>query len=356
MENKQKITTPEHVVYFDYLRIAAIIAIVFLHSSSQNWYTTDITSPYWQAFNVFDSLTRWGVPIFIMISGALFLNKEQPLKKIYRKNIIRILLLIFVWTLIYALWQFFANNSSLSEEFIISSIIGPNYLWFLYMLIGLYIITPLLRKIVIHKKLLNYFLLLSLFFAFLIPQLIAIINLKFGTIGTILEDKVEKTNFFFTLGYSGYFALGYYLNKYPIKKNTKIAIYLTGAMSAILTIILTSRLSNLTGKANPLFYNFLTINVAATSIAIFVFFKNHIKSKLSTFQKRKTIQLLSRCSLGVYLIHIIVLESLDKIFGLNSFSFNPILAVPLLSLLVLLISYPISIVLYKIPIIGNRIV
>lgn len=87
MTNKNKANSPttKHIVYFDYLRITAIIAIVVLHSASQNWYAADITSPTWNAFNIYDSLMRWGVPVFVMISGALFLSKEQPIKKIYKK-------------------------------------------------------------------------------------------------------------------------------------------------------------------------------------------------------------------------------------------------------------------------------
>ena len=65
----------ERIIYFDYLRVLATMAVIFLHVAAQNWYNTDINTLNWHVFNIYDSIVRWGVPIFIMISGALFLEK-----------------------------------------------------------------------------------------------------------------------------------------------------------------------------------------------------------------------------------------------------------------------------------------
>lgn len=73
------------VIYFDYLRIISVFAVIVLHISGQNWNGTDVSSFEWNVFNAFDSLTRWCVPVFVMISGALFLDKEQPLKSFSKK-------------------------------------------------------------------------------------------------------------------------------------------------------------------------------------------------------------------------------------------------------------------------------
>ncbi len=73
----------DRTVYFDYLRVVAILAVVFLHVSDSNWYTTDVNGLQWQTFNFFNGITRWGVPVFVMISGSLFLNREVSLKRMY---------------------------------------------------------------------------------------------------------------------------------------------------------------------------------------------------------------------------------------------------------------------------------
>ena len=50
--------------YLDCLRVVAIISVIIIHVSAQNWYTTDVSSFAWQFFNLTDSLVRWAVPLF----------------------------------------------------------------------------------------------------------------------------------------------------------------------------------------------------------------------------------------------------------------------------------------------------
>ena len=70
-------------VYCDYLRLVATFAVVFIHVAASNWSNVDVNGMQWQVFNIYDSLVRWGVPIFVMISGALFLNRDVPIQNIY---------------------------------------------------------------------------------------------------------------------------------------------------------------------------------------------------------------------------------------------------------------------------------
>ena len=84
-------TDQNRAYYLDVLRIIATLAVIMLHVSAQNWDTVDVHSFAWHVFNFFDSLVRWAVPVFIMISGAVFLDNDRPLsiQKLYRKNILR---------------------------------------------------------------------------------------------------------------------------------------------------------------------------------------------------------------------------------------------------------------------------
>ena len=66
-------TGSQRVACYDVLRVAATFAVVALHLSAQHWADTDIYSTAWQAFNLYDSLVRWTVPVFVMISGVFFL-------------------------------------------------------------------------------------------------------------------------------------------------------------------------------------------------------------------------------------------------------------------------------------------
>ena len=104
----------QRIVYFDYLRIIAIFAVVVLHFAAQNWDNIDVSSFEWQVFNLYDAVAAWGVPVFVMISGALFLGKELTLKKLYGKYILRIVTAFFFWSVLYALWSnFFLQHNHL---------------------------------------------------------------------------------------------------------------------------------------------------------------------------------------------------------------------------------------------------
>ena len=202
----------------------------------------------------------------------------------------------------------------------------------------------------------KYFLVLAFVFAILIPQVTQIIALKSELIFEIINYKLDMMRLFMVLGFVWYFVLGYYLHNAKINKKIEIIIYIMGIIGGIFTIIASALLSNIDGVANALFYNNLTINVTLMSVAVFVFFKKHVTIKKPTKKKKERLELISRCSLGVYLVHMIVLDSFNLVIGFNSLSFNPIISVPILALATLGISYLIAIVLYKIPQIGKWIV
>ena len=91
-------TGSQRVACYDVLRFAATFAVVALHLSAQHWADTDIYSTAWQAFNLYDSLVRWTVPVFVMISGVFFLAGTQSLRQILRKNVLRIVTAFVFWT------------------------------------------------------------------------------------------------------------------------------------------------------------------------------------------------------------------------------------------------------------------
>ena len=62
------------VEYFGVLRVVAILAVLVLHTAAKQWYVLPVDSAGWQTLNVFDSAARFCVPIFFMVSGALFLD------------------------------------------------------------------------------------------------------------------------------------------------------------------------------------------------------------------------------------------------------------------------------------------
>lgn len=351
MENKMKYET-----YFDYLRIVAIFCVIGIHVVSSMWSSLDVKSTSWQILNIFDSIFRFCVPVFVMISGALFLNKDKniSIKKIYSKNILRLLISLIFWGIFYAIFRnlilYNKNDSNLIKYIINDFFKSYGHLWFLTMLIGLYISIPILRKICEDKKIEEYFLILSFIFTFIFPFILKIPGLSFYFQNSIFAFTVPIVS-----GYSGYFILGHYLNTYEISKTNEKIIYLLGFISVIFTIASTSLFSIYKGSPLETFYGYLLINTALVAIAIFILFKNHIsKIKLSNKSSNR-LKKLSKLTFGIYLIHqiFIILATTYNIF--NS-SITSAFLTPVYTLIIFILSLLCSYLISKIPFINKYII
>lgn len=144
-------TQPQRIAYFDVLRILATFAVIVLHLSAQHWADTDVYSRAWQAFNLYDSAVRWAVPVFVMISGALFLSGSQSIGHILKKNVSRLVTAFIFWSALYAV--FMVNFEGCPTNLILQQFLNGHYhMWFLFMIVGLYLIVPFLRPIVRVKS------------------------------------------------------------------------------------------------------------------------------------------------------------------------------------------------------------
>ena len=128
-------STRRRVIYFDILRIVAIFFVVFVHLAAQHWADVDVSSRAWFAFNLYCTTGKWSVPIFVMISGALFLGRDVSISSILKKNVARIATVFLFWSGCYALIDLVFRHAPLSV--VLSQFITGHYhLWFLYMIVG----------------------------------------------------------------------------------------------------------------------------------------------------------------------------------------------------------------------------
>lgn len=344
--------TENRTPYFDYLRVFASFAIMILHISSYNWYRLDVNSFEWQVLNFFDSIVRWGVPVFVMISGALFLDREIPVKKIYSKYIFRMVTAFVAWAIVY---MYFLDGS-IAEK--ISLLIqGQYHMWFIFMIIGLYMCIPIIKLVTQDVKRMQYYLLLAFVFAFLIPQMVMLVD-DFG--GEVVAQRmaeisadVSNMNMQLVLGYASYFVLGYYLHKTDLNKKRRTIIYLCGILGFAATIGLTLIVALNTQQVCLKYYDNFTVNVLFESIAVFTWFKYR---KCRFLQLYPFIVKLSQYSFGAYLVHVLIIEQLNVYFGLNTLSFNTILAVLFIGIVVFVISFLISAIINHIPVVKKYVV
>lgn len=353
-------TQKNRIYYLDFLRITSIFSVIVLHTAAYNIEHVEPGSFDWMVFNCYDGLVRWSVPVLVMISGTLFLseNKQVTLSSLHSKYIRRIVTAFFFWSTIYAYVDIKCGNNDISS-FVITIFKGHYHLWFLFMLIGLYLIIPLLRQITSSQLYIRYFLVLSVIFTFVLPTAIDV--LKYGhsvfnvelaySLKDIVESILSDMKFYFTLGYVAYFVGGYYLNKIEICRKIEFIIYACGITGYILTIFASLIVTSHYGSHHD-FYGNNQIGVMFEALAVFTFGKCRISKWFYNCKRLHILDYLSNASFGIYLVHALVLEQFARIVFDTTF-INPILSVPIIAVIVLLISAAISFILNRIPIVNK---
>lgn len=217
------------------------------------------------------------------------------------------------------------------------------------MIVGLYLIVPFLRPIVRDEKLLRYFLLLTLIFTFLLPQIASAVSLLSWQYCAEFKALTGKFYYHFTLGFVPYFVLGYYLVRKEFSLTAKRVLYALGVLGFVLTVVLTSFASRLQGAATELFYGYDSLNVLFVCVGLFVFAKEHLNFPNLSEKCHRCIRALSRWSFGAYLVHPLFIESFDIFLHFNTLSLNVFFSVPLLTLLIGALSFLVSALLHQIP-------
>ena len=328
----------------------AIVLVIILHAAIEpHPIVTEITQAEvwrWWTINIYNSLARVCVPLFVMVSGALLLDsrKNESLNVFFRKRVGRIALTFAFWSIAYFAWRFFINNEAVSYETIVEGFIsGPYYhFWFFYMLVGLYLITPILRVVVANsnRKTLKYFIGIWFFGTAIVPlfSLQASISLE--------------NNLFVLVGWIGYYFLGEFLKTIKLRKTILYGLLFLGWSS---TIIATYFITLYMGGINSyFFYDYLSLNVILASIALFTLLYQIPNRKFENISSRAKwlIGKLGQNTLPIYMLHVMILEVLQQgYFGftISVTTMNPALEVPLITAITLFTCLGIVLVLKRIP-------
>ena len=341
------------IIPFDVLRIIAAFAVVILHVTSQRL-DTSFPSSEWEIRNVYDSFVRWCVPVFVMISGALFLNQGRNVNvgRLYKKNILHLIFIFLAWSFIYAIYLAIVKCDYSISHILLRIIEGPVHFWFLKILIGLYVTIPILRMITQNKQSEEYFLIVALITAFVLPMIFTFIGLYNESYKSFALYHYNAYGIRIASGYVGYFVLGHYLYTYRLSGLVKRFVYIMGLFSVLSVIFLTHWYSHRINASSELFYDNLNVFTLLESIAIYLAI---IELKISK-KYYPLVSRLSSLSLGVYLSHFLVIMLFNNLFGIDSGSFNPLFFIPCYSLIVFVLSCLIVSLIMKIPILKKLVV
>ena len=204
----------------DALRIIAILMVILLHIVALNISSAEkkleFTTNYWVS-SFISAFCRTCVPLFIMISGRYLLNREETPKEFYTKRVQKIIGPLLFWTLVYTIYSqylLYQEIGNIDLKIAVTNILSgqPFYhMWFLYMILGLYLITPLFNPIFRYATNLQLWVLCIILF---------IAGLSFRTYFYVHPVEFNPFKWGDSLLYLGYFLVGYVLKAHKVRYST----------------------------------------------------------------------------------------------------------------------------------------
>ncbi len=328
----------------DLLRVVATYMVVQIHTGefyyiSPSGSVVNTPAAHWVGW--LNSLFRSCVPLFVMISGV-FLFPVRNEGTFFRKRFSRVLVPFVVWCVIYAFYFYWQGTTTLQGALLDILKIPVNFgtdvghLWFVYMLLGIYLVAPVLSPWVesASRRSMERFLVL-----WAVSLTIPYIHLVFPEIwGEAFWNSTPMLYYF--SGYIGYAIAGAYIKRFHMQPSWLLslaAIVLILVGYAVTASGFLHRLS--TEQVLPkleLTWGFETINVAMITVGLFLLFKD-IQPAMSDSMLWKLLRNISQRSYGMYLAHIIVLNA---VYGLlNGRLANPLIKIPTLAIVAFLGTY-----------------
>ena len=314
---KNAINSGNRKLHMDLLRIIAILFVIYTHTEENGYYLYAFDCPiYLKVIYIATSLlVAVAVPIFFMISGALLIDKEESLKDLYLKRVLRMVIVLLLFSVIQYVYQHFMFGEQLSVKVFIQSIIGssipPKY-WFLYAYIAYLCGLPLLRKLAKAMTDKDYKYLFVLFL--IVEGVLAAVAFFVG---------VDEINGFFAIPFFNrviiYPLLGYYLEKkVPQEKYNKkgLGIWILAMIAVLVFMVAMTLVRNLpyeefTIYDKGLFTSGFTIVLCAGVYYIIkmLFIKGNAPKALSN-----VLVTLSSTVFGVFLIENIIRDTLMPVY------------------------------------------
>ena len=334
-----QLKTENRVVWVDWMRVVACFMVIVVHSTEPFYLGGDGSQilteadAYWSSF--FDSLVRACVPLFIVASSYLQFPLHYSSGEFFRRRAVRVLVPFVLWSVVYALaWGEPAENF---KNLLFNFNYAAGHLWFVYMLIGIYLLMPLLSPWAerVGKRELQVYLGIWVFTS-IIPIIRDVVAGGYeGVVTTYGVSGLPRQAltplwgeaawnaygiFYYFSGFIGYLLLGLYFRRFvgelSWKRTLAIAIpcYLAGfavSFGGFLRRVFEMSQGEfpLTGLVEKAMWWETTwcndtIGVVLMTVAWILLFKK-IKSCGSLY--RKVLLPVSKASYGVYLLHLLLL-------------------------------------------------
>ena len=225
----------EKKIYLEALRIVALFWVLYNHTGSYGWllfrewssFLSDAPSKLWLCINVILFVfCKISVSLFLMISGAVLLGKDEPISTLLRKRVSRFIILIVAVTAARGFFLHHIGHSSMQDILTLWDFLRKAWsstdicTYYLFLYLGFLFALPLLRIIAQKRNLIRYNIYVYILFQELLPVFQSALNL-------------ENSNIYPYIGiFSMYYVLlllGYYIDTLPdsffSKKNCTIVSF-----------------------------------------------------------------------------------------------------------------------------------
>lgn len=291
----------------DILRLLACLMVVLMHSPIPGSAAT-IHAPF---LTTLSYITTPCVPLFFMVSGALLLNnkvKDLPTIEWLKRRLSKVVIPTILFSLFYICLYVPSEKWGASIASIPFSAQGHGVLWFMYTLVGLYLITPIIKPWLNNaseKEVRIYLILWG-------------VTLLFPYLGKYIGVNETNTGILYYLtGYSGYFLLGHYLSRWSL--GTKCYWCLLTLTGLVLPLPLLNKIL----EWNLDFYSAFWYLSAPVCIMTMAWFCSISRLFTANEKTNPLIVTASNLCFGIYLVHIFVMRdvlwNLDIINGIANY-------------------------------------
>ena len=352
----------QHIIFLDYVRIVACLMVMLVHSS-ENFYGADPTvgmagnvsmlanesNRFWVAF--YDGgVSRTAVPLFFMVSAFLLvpMRPQQTMTTFYHRRFMRILPPFITFLLLYSLLPLLWGGMTWQQSLMDLNILPFNFpsmaghLWFMYPLISLYIIIPIVSPWLQQSSARDELIFLG-FFAFttFIPWLHRFVSPELW--GECFWNQFSA--FWYCSGYLGYLVLAHYIRfhlQWSRGRRLRLGLlfFLVGAAFTAWSFWW----KGVPGQyiETPLLewsWEFCTPNVLCATFGIFLLFTCISPSQRP--KRQHICESLAKLTFGMYLMHMFFLAPIAS-YIVHGDVANPLLpvwaAIPVIALLTFLCS------------------
>ncbi len=307
----------------DLARILACFAVIFVHTGANDFCQKLLIPIFHNA-----------VPIFFMISGTNFLNKDRNLSIVmmWKKYILPLIILTISWSFLYGIYNSYITYRALSAEFlknvIINTVNAAPHLWYIWATIGLYSITPFLKKITDNSSQKELLILEIISFSYLT----ALFLIKFYPFNNF-ESLITDLRLTFVSGFLVFYVGGCFISRLKYSKKATVFFVALGIIGYAIELLLL--LCKVEGS-------YLTPSTVLTSFCLYWLFSRYAEN----FSKKhsKILMKISKKTLPIYMMHIFVIKITEHLLSLKEYGTGIAFVISVITFIVsLLLSYVLSI-------------